>query len=50
MPTLVRAYPSVSPWNIRDLTLGDYSRLLRALSDEAQAEAKAMSSVRSTKG
>lgn len=37
MPALVRAYPSVSPWNIRDLTLGDYSRLLAALKEEADA-------------
>ena len=37
MPGLVRTYPSVSPWNIRRLTLGDYSRLLRALDEEAKA-------------
>lgn len=37
MPVLVRAYPSISPWNIRDLTVGDYSRLLELLNEEAQA-------------
>jgi hypothetical protein len=37
MPALVRAFPSISPWNIRDLTIGDYSRLLDLLNDEAKA-------------
>lgn len=37
MPALVRAYASVSPWNVRRLSLGDYSRLLKALDDEAKA-------------
>lgn len=37
MPGLVRAYASLSPWNIRRLSLGDYARLLRALSEEAKA-------------
>ena len=37
MPALCRAYASVSPWNVRDLTLGDYSLLLRALAEEAKA-------------
>lgn len=36
MPALVRNYPSISPWNIRDLTLRDYSRLLDALAEEAK--------------
>lgn len=44
MPTLVRAYPSVSPWNIRDLSLGDYSRLINALAEEAKAAATAQTS------
>jgi len=39
MPVLCRAYASVSPWNVRDLTLGDYSRLLQALAEEAKAAA-----------
>ncbi len=42
MPALVRNYPSISPWNIRDLSIGDYARLLNALSEEAKAHAKAM--------
>jgi hypothetical protein len=37
MPALVRAFPSVSPWNIRDLTMGDYARLLDLLKEEADA-------------
>ncbi len=37
MPGLVRAYASLSPWNIRQLTVGDYARLLRALDDEAKS-------------
>lgn len=37
MPALCRSYPSISPWNIRDLTLGDYSRLLDLLDEEARA-------------
>jgi hypothetical protein len=37
MPVLVRAYASLSPWNVRSLSLADYSRLLRALSEEAKA-------------
>lgn len=37
MPALVRAFPSISPWNIRDLTMGDYSRLLDLLDEEAKA-------------
>jgi hypothetical protein len=43
MPVLCRAYASVSPWNVRDLSFGDYARLLQALAEEAKAEAKAMS-------
>jgi len=37
MPALVRAYPSLSPWNIDRLSLGDYARLLRYLDEEAKA-------------
>jgi hypothetical protein len=37
MPVLVRAYASLSPWNIRRLSLGDYVRLLKALDEEAKA-------------
>jgi hypothetical protein len=37
MPAVVRNYPSVSPWNIRDLAFGDYARLINALAEEAKA-------------
>jgi hypothetical protein len=37
MPALVRNYPSVSPWNVGQLSLVDYGRLLHALAEEAKA-------------
>jgi hypothetical protein len=37
MPAIVGRYPSVSPWNIRDLTVGDYFALVSVLKAEREA-------------
>lgn len=37
MPALVSRYPSVSPWNIRELAVGDYFALVNVLKAEQEA-------------